>query len=210
MITKTIYRDQVREHLLERMKKGELKNGKTINLAALSRKLNISVTPIREALTQLQQARIIEAVPNRGFIIAEPTYKEAKDLYDLVANLEAFAIENSVFFPSCVEDLKEQQIAFKTANDSLSRITAKLEFHRLLTQHYENSLAQQILADLKTRIFFYEQAFMSDESIYDKSDNQHDGIISAIEDDNVPTAALILKMNWMLILDYVQKRLSNR
>lgn len=210
MIEKTIFRDEVREHLLGRMMKGKLKSGKTINLAALSRELNVSVTPIREALTQLQQARIIEAVPNRGFIIAELTHKEAKDLYDLVANLEVLAIENSVFFPTCIEDLKQQQIVFKNAEDTLSRITAKLEFHRMLTQHYENNLAQQVLSDLKTRIFFYEQAFMSDESIYDKSDNQHDGIISAIEDDNVPTAALILKMNWMLILDYIQKQLVLR
>lgn len=207
MIVKTIFRDQVREHLLERMKKGKLKSGKTINLAALSRELNVSVTPIREALTQLQQARIIEAIPNRGFIIAEPTYREARDLYELVANLEVLAIENSIFFPTCIVSLKKQQIAFKTAENTLSRITAKLEFHRMLTQHYENELTQQILADLKTRIFFYEQAFMSDESIYDKSDNQHDGIISAIEEDNVPTAALILKMNWMLILGYIQKQL---
>lgn len=210
MIAKTVFRDQVREHLLDRMKKGQLKSGKTINLAALSRELNVSVTPIREALTQLQQARILKAVPNRGFIIAEPTYKEARDLYELVANLEMLAIENSVFFPSCIVDLKKQQIVFKTSENILSRITAKLEFHRMLTQHYENELTQQILTDLRTRIFFYEQAFMSDESIYDKSDNQHDGIISAIEDDNVPTAALILKMNWMLILDYIQKQLLKR
>ena len=208
MSTKTVFRDQVREHLLDRMKKGQLKRGKTINLAALSRELNVSVTPIREALTQLQQARILKAVPNRGFIIAKPTYNEARDLYELVANLEVLAIENSIFFPSCIVNLRKQQIVFKTSDNILSRITAKLEFHRMLTQHYENELTQQILTDLKTRIFFYEQAFMSDESIYDKSDNQHEGIISAIEDDNVPTAALILKMNWMLISDYIQKQLS--
>ena len=207
MPTKTILRDRVRQHLLKEMMRGRLQGGRTINLAALSRKLDVSVTPIREALTQLQQARIIKAVPNRGFIIAEPNRAEAKDLYELVADLEVMAIENSVFFPTCVEGLREQQNAFKSATDTLGRITAKLEFHRLLTRHYENALAQQILTDLKTRIFFYEMALMSDETIYDKSDNQHDGIISAIEDDNVPTAALILKMNWMLILDYVDKQL---
>ncbi|MCJ7465591.1 MAG: GntR family transcriptional regulator [Maribacter sp.] len=208
MDAKVILRDQVREYLLEHMKLGKLVSGQTINLAALSRKLNVSVTPIREALTQLQQARIIEAVPNRGFIIADLNRKEAKDLYELVADLEVLAIENSVFFPSCIEGLKKQQTAFKSAQGTLQRITAKLEFHRLLTRHYENQLAQQILADLKTRVFFYEKALLSDETIYDKSDNQHDGIISAIEDDNVPTAALILKMNWMLILDYIHKQLA--
>lgn len=207
MKSKIILRDQVREHLLDEMTHGKLEPGKTINLAALARKLDVSVTPIREALTQLQQSMLIKAIPNRGFIIAELNYMEAKDLYELVADLEVLALENSVFEASSIQALKQTQIKFKNAKDTLSRIHAKLEFHNILTQHYKNALAHQILTDLKTRIIFYERAFMSDDSIYAKSDNQHDGIISAIEDDNVPTAALILKMNWMLILDYIQKQL---
>jgi DNA-binding GntR family transcriptional regulator len=190
------------------MVKGELQIGKTINLAALSRELNISVTPIREALTQLQQANIIKAIPNRGFIIAELDVKEAEDLYNLVASLEVMAIENTEFDTQDIEALKLQQQVFEDAKDALSRIQADLEFHRLLTKGYENDLALQILNDLKTRIFFYERAFMTDDSFYNKSDNQHDAIISAIADDNVPTASLLLKMNWMLILNYIQKKLT--
>ncbi len=189
------------------MKKGELQEGQSINLAALARELKVSVTPIREALSQLQQSRIITAIPNRGFIISELSQNEAKDLYDLVAELEALALENSIFTEESVASLKSQQTVFKNAEDTVTRINAKLEFHRLLTRHYENSLAQQILEDLKIRIFFYEREFMADDFIYSKSDNQHDAIISAIEDDNVPTAGLILKMNWMLILGYIQKQL---
>lgn len=207
MITKTSFRDQVREFLLSEMKQGHLHEGQTINLAALARKLGVSVTPIREALTQLQQSRIITAVPNRGFIISELSLKEAKDLYELVADLEVLAIENSEFDKESIEQLKEQQIVFKNAEDTVTRINAKLEFHRLLTKNYGNSLAQHVLEDLKIRVFFYEREFMADDLLYSKSDNQHDAIISAIEDDNVPTASLVLKMNWMLILDYIQRQL---
>ncbi|AZQ58124.1 GntR family transcriptional regulator [Maribacter sp. MJ134] len=208
MIRKVNLRTQVRDHLLSQMVRGELQIGKTINLAALSRELNISVTPIREALTQLQQANIIKAIPNRGFIIAELDVKEAEDLYNLVASLEVMAIENSEFDTQDIEALKLQQQVFEDAKDALSRIQADLEFHRLLTKGYENDLTLQILNDLKTRIFFYERAFMTDDSFYNKSDNQHDAIISAIADDNVPTASLLLKMNWMLILNYIQKKLT--
>ncbi|MGO4921603.1 GntR family transcriptional regulator [Maribacter spongiicola] len=201
-------RDQVRDYLLSEMITGNLKTGKTINLAALARHLNVSVTPIREALTQLQQAHIIKAVPNRGFIIAELDVKEAEDLYELVANLEVMAIENSEFSQEDIINLKNQQEAFENATNAISRIQADLEFHRLLTQGYKNKLALKILHDLKKRIFFYERAFTNDDSFYNKSDNQHDSIISAIADDNVPTASLLLKMNWMLILNYVQKKLT--
>lgn len=208
MITKINLREQVRDYLLREMVNGNLKIGKTLNLAALSRELHVSVTPIREALTQLQQAHIIKAIPNRGFIIAELDVKEAEDLYNLVASLEVMAIENTEFDDIAIKDLKLQQQVFENAQDALSRIQADLEFHRLLTKGYENDLALQVLNDLKTRIFFYERAFMTNDSFYNKSDNQHDAIISAIEDDNVPTASLLLKMNWMLILNYIQKKLT--
>ncbi|TLF43953.1 GntR family transcriptional regulator [Maribacter aurantiacus] len=208
MIQKINLRDQVRDYLLFEMKQGKLHIGKTINLAALSRELGVSVTPIREALTQLQQSHIIKAVPNRGFIIAELDVKEAEDLYGLVASLEVMAIENSEFDQNHIDALRKQQDVFENAQDAISRIQADLEFHHLLTKGYENELALKILQDLRTRIFFYERAFTSDDSFYNKSDNQHEAIISAIADDNVPTASLLLKMNWMLILNYIQKKLT--
>lgn len=208
MIQKINLRDQVRDNLLFEMKQGKLHIGKTINLAALSRELGVSVTPIREALTQLQQSHIIKAVPNRGFIIAELDVKEAEDLYGLVASLEVMAIENSEFDQDHIDALRKQQDVFENAQDAISRIQADLEFHHLLTKGYENELALKILQDLRTRIFFYERAFTSDDSFYNKSDNQHEAIISAIADDNVPTASLLLKMNWMLILNYIQKKLT--
>lgn len=204
---KQIVRDLVKEYLLKKMREGELKIGKTINLAALARELQVSVTPIREALSQLEQAQIIKAVPNRGFVIARLNREEARDLYELVANLEEMALENSVFDEKAIQSLKHQQEIFERTIDPLSRINADLEFHRLLTKNYANVLTKNILHDLRTRIFFYEKALMSDESYYTKADNQHAAIIAAIEENNVPTAALLLKMNWMLILNYIQKRL---
>ncbi len=208
MIVRMNLRDQVRDYLLSEMITGNLKTGKTINLAALSRHLKVSVTPIREALTQLQQSRIIKAVPNRGFIIAELDVEEAEDLYELVANLEVMAIENSEFNEEHIIKLKAQQEVFENATNALDRIQADLEFHKLLTKGYKNELALKILNDLKTRLFFYEHAFTNDDFFYNKSDNQHEAIISAIADDNVPTASLLLKMNWMLILNYIQKKLT--
>ncbi|NNE76713.1 MAG: GntR family transcriptional regulator [Pricia sp.] len=204
---KVNYRDKVREHLLKQMQKGLLDAGQSINLAALSRNLGVSVTPIREALTQLQQSHIVRAIPNRGFIIAEVNHEEAKNLYELVAHLEVLALEESQFDESAISQLKKQRDLIANAESALERVNAYMEFHRLLTSNYRNSVVQQILKDLKTRIFFYERAFMADDSFHYNSNDQHDAIISAIEDDNIPSAALVLKMNWKLIQNYIEKQL---
>lgn len=155
---KAILRDKVKAYLLTAMNQGTLKLGQTVNLAALSRNLGVSVTPIREALSQLQQARIIKAVPNRGFIIAPLEVQEAEDLYNLVAHLEVMAIEHSEFGETDIHNLQQQQERFDAAPTALERIQADMQFHHLLTKNYSNRLALGILQELKTRVFFYEQA----------------------------------------------------
>ncbi|MBC7000056.1 GntR family transcriptional regulator [Cytophaga sp. FL35] len=201
------YRDKVREHLLSEMQKGNLQPGQNINLASVSRKLKISVTPIREALTQLQQSNIVKAIKNRGFVIAKVSPEEAKNLYELVAHLEVLALEESQFDTKSIEKLKTQRDLIAQSKTSIDRVNAYMEFHRLLTKNYKNDVFQQILKDLKTRVFFYERAFMANESFHYNSNDQHDAIISAIEDDNIPSAILVLKMNWMLIQNYLEKQL---
>ncbi|SHI87342.1 GntR family transcriptional regulator [Pseudozobellia thermophila] len=202
-----IYRDKVREYLLKEMQKGSLQPGQNINLAAVSRVIGVSVTPIREALTQLQQSHIVKAIPNRGFIIAKVSPEEAKNLYELVAHLEVLALEESQFDATTIAQLKRQRDVVAGARTALERLTAYMEFHRLLTKNYKNEVFQQILKDLKTRIFFYERAFMANDSFHYNSNDQHDAIISAIEDDNIPSAALVLKMNWMMVQSYIEKQL---
>ena len=86
-------RDQVKEHLLDQIQKNNLKVGRTINLAAMARQIGISVTPIREALSQLEESQVIKSVPNRGFIVPELTINEARNLYETVSQLEILALE---------------------------------------------------------------------------------------------------------------------
>ena len=117
------------------------------------------------------------------------------------------ALEQSVYDEIAITDLRQQQKIIQQAETPLNRINAYMDFHTILTKNYKNSVAQQILGDLKSRVFLYEKAFMSDESFYYNSDNQHEAIISAIEEDNLPSAALVLRMNWLLVQDYIEKQL---
>ena len=88
----TVLRDRVKAHLLESIHHGEIQFGHSLNLAALSRKLGVSVTPIREALSQLEQCGIVKAIPNRGFIIPEFSIQEAKNLFSTLAELQVLAL----------------------------------------------------------------------------------------------------------------------
>lgn len=204
MSQSTILRDKVKDHLLGQIENGELKVGRTINLAALSRTIGISVTPIREALSQLEQARVINAVPNRGFVVTNLSRTEAGNLYETIAQLEVMALESSTFETNDVAALRAQE---KVLQDEKS-LNSRFDFHNLLVKNCPNTVLLQTLENLKVRLRFYEQRLAADSSFFDSANRQNESIIQAIEQDNIPTAALILKMNWMTVLDHVQRKID--
>lgn len=202
-----ILRNRVKSHLQHEILKGRLKIGKTINLAKVSRDLKVSVTPVREALSQLEQARIIKAIPNRGFIVPELSLQEATDLYHTIAELEVMALEHSVFDPDTIILLQRQLLRLQQAHTETARLRHRVAFHHCLVKRCPNAILLQLLHDLESRILFYERVLLTDPAFYEKTDNQNEAIVRAIEEDNLPTAALILKMNWMSILDYVKAQI---
>lgn len=204
----SILRDRVKKFLIQEIHQGNLEINKTINLAALSRKLKISVTPIREALSQLEESQIIKAIPNRGFIVQELSVAEAKDLYETISQLEILALENSVFDQVVTEKLRRQQLMLQQAHTAKIRLKERFIFHDTLIEQCQNKVLVQLLNRLMARVLFYEQLLVNDASFYENVDNQNEGIIRAIEENNVPTAALILKMNWMVILEYLEGQLT--
>ena len=195
-------RDNVRDYLTKQLEQGEIQLDKTINLARLGRQLGVSVTPIREALTQLEHVGIVKSLPNRGFVVADLKIAEAKDLYKTVADLQVLALENCEIGALDIPKLKKQLLTLQRAHTISQRLKEHFNFHRMLTSN-ASPLILDILKNLWIRILFYEQHYITDAAFYENVDNQNEAIIQAIEDDNLPTALLILKMNWLQTLDHL-------
>ncbi len=199
----SILRDKIKEHLLLQIQNGALKVGKTINLAALSRDTGVSVTPIREALSQLEHAQVLQAIPNRGFVVAKLSKTEVKNLIEIVAQLEVMALENSAFDFDGMTVLNTLQTKMENTESIAEGLAIRYNFHNHLVRHCTNKILLQILKDLKLRLHFYEHDFIQDFSFFKKLSVQTRSVVEAIQEDNVPTAALILRMHWMSILEHI-------
>ncbi|WP_421811968.1 GntR family transcriptional regulator [Flagellimonas sp.] len=204
----SVLRDTIKAHLLLQIQNGKLQVGKTINLAALSRATGISVTPIREALSQLEQAQVLQAVPNRGFVVAKLSKTEVKNLIEIVAQLEVMALEHVEFNADEMDVLGQLQSKMEMVDSLAEGLTARFHFHNHLVQHCTNKVLLQILKDLKLRLHFYEYDFIQDFDFFKKLSNQTRSVVEAIEQDNVPTAALILRMHWMSILEHIEGQIN--
>jgi DNA-binding GntR family transcriptional regulator len=76
--------------------RNEIMPGQKLHHQALSDRLGVSRTPVREALSRLVQEGYVTLLPNRDFVCKEIGLQEAEELYDLRECLEVFAIEKAI------------------------------------------------------------------------------------------------------------------
>jgi DNA-binding GntR family transcriptional regulator len=80
------------EHLLSMLLSRQIAPGARIGIDAVARKLGISQTPIREALSRLEAEKLVHKVPNVGYrASAQMTRDEVNDLYTLRLLIEPYA-----------------------------------------------------------------------------------------------------------------------
>jgi DNA-binding GntR family transcriptional regulator len=80
------------EHLLSMLVSGEIAPGTRVGIDAIARKLGISQTPIREALSRLEAEKLVVKVPNVGYhATTQMTPSEVSDLFVLRLLVEPYA-----------------------------------------------------------------------------------------------------------------------
>ena len=85
--------EEVAERLRELITEGVLAPGSRLNERVLCEQLQVSRTPLREALKQLAGERLIELNPNRGASVAALSRDDIEHLFELMASLEGLSGE---------------------------------------------------------------------------------------------------------------------
>ena len=85
--------DKIAEYIRNQIIQGKLKPGEKILEAQLAEDLNISRTPIREAIRLLECEGFVELLPRRGAIVKEFSEKDFEDTVEVKACLETLAAE---------------------------------------------------------------------------------------------------------------------
>lgn len=80
--------DILREEIIE----NKLKPGEKLIEMDISKRLDVSRTPVREALKQLEQDGLVIYYPRRGSVVSEISIQDALDFYEVREYLEGLAI----------------------------------------------------------------------------------------------------------------------
>src|SRR5210317_2145060 len=104
-INKLNLSDQIANRLRDKIIQNELAPGDRIREREVCKDLQVSRTPLREALHKLASEGLIELIPNRGAIITRPGAGEIADMLQVLGVLEAFAGER------VCEYISDQEVA---------------------------------------------------------------------------------------------------
>ncbi len=192
-LKKINFRDQIRVIILDSILKGQLTLGAKLSLAEFARKLDTSVTPIREAFTQLEIAGILESIPYVGFCVKTLSQSEAKEIYTLIGMIEAHALYTKYSTKTVHRLLK---IAKKIENSNLEqeKLIADNEFHELLIDTKTHHVAFSILKNLKAQVFLFELQFMKNRNSNITNDEDHKTIIELIQKGESITE--LIRLHW--------------
>lgn len=89
-------KDQIYDIVKEDIINQTYKNNTVLNEKKISQALNVSKTPVREALKALEAEGWVEYVPYKGILVKQMSLDDLKDVFRVRKCLEIMAVESAV------------------------------------------------------------------------------------------------------------------
>lgn len=135
-VHRQVLRAEVEELILERLLESRWAPGSRLSIDGLARDLEVSPTPVREAMVSLERSGLVEYVALRGYVVAPMLdATQMTELLDARKAVEAAALDRAFEqFDRLLEDL---EAAHRAHGDVIARIEQAGEVtYELLQEHF--------------------------------------------------------------------------
>jgi DNA-binding GntR family transcriptional regulator len=164
----------------------QLKPGQRLPEVLLAEQLEVSRTPVREALRRLANEGLVVLMPNVGASVVTPTRQEMLDTYEVRNVLECLAIRKAAGRITAVqlarlEEKIEEETEVFAQRDLEAYIEINNAFHRIIAEASGNLVLADSIENYLARTFVYMVFF---ERFFDFDTNpsleEHRAILAAL------------------------------
>ncbi|MCG8922027.1 GntR family transcriptional regulator [Lentzea sp. CC55] len=198
--------DFVLESIKEAILHGKLKPGQALVESELAATLNVSKTPVREALKTLAGSGLVAMSPYKGATVRMVDAEMAASVYDVRLLLEPEALRRSVRLRA---DFSEARAALDDTGDLARRSLANRRFHRALYAGCGNPLMVEILDGLRDRTALITVAGWGLRPTWEAEDAEHRAILAVAEEGFADEAADLLRRHVQTFADRVVEELPD-
>jgi DNA-binding GntR family transcriptional regulator len=211
-IERVALRDLVHRNVLESILQGQLPPGSRVKDTDLSEDLQVSRTPVREALLRLVKEGFLENLVGRGFIVRPLTSQEVRDIYPIIWTLETLALRTSAPLPhKSVESFEKISVEMEgPQSDFIRLIELDKEWHKTLLLGCSNQRLLDMIRDLKAIVFRYEYAFMQNRELVEISIREHREISKTLFAQGCEAVVPLLVRHWETSMHALLEKVSQR
>ena len=176
----------------------------------LSQALGVSRTPIREAMTLLEQEGFLRTVPRRGVFIVRKTKKEIIEIIEVCAALESMAARLATINASD-ESLGALRHMFDEFNNSTPTehideySDANIAFHQAIIALSGSHLMGKTIENLFIHVRAIRRMTISQRDRAERSIVDHMRIIEALERRNTELAERLVRQHSLDLAAHVEK-----
>jgi len=188
----------------------ELRPGEHVNEVALAAELNVSRTPVREALNRLVSEGLMTLVPNKGFFRQPLDINIIRSLFEVRGAIETLSVRLFCERASAedLERLRAQWAAVKEISETLTPagiVEHDEAFHCAIAAASGNPEVDRLINDINSRIRFVRQVAMEQPRRRGITFVGHDAILEALATRDGDRAAKIMEQHIGITLDDVTR-----
>lgn len=177
---------------------------------SLADQLNISRTPLREALARLERDGLVEIRPRRGIFVLRKTLDEILDMIVAWAALESMAarLATDTASDTQIEALRKHAMkhSAEASRADLSEYSdANIRFHQMILEMSGNALLSRIAEDLFVHIYAVRRRALEEDDRAERSVVDHMHIIEAIESRDADLAERLVREHTMRLHDHIRR-----
>lgn len=183
-------KDHVYNYIAKQIRNGNLESNEKVNEQDICQQLDISRTPVREALIQLAADGFLESAPRRGFRVKPLTRKEGQDIYQVLSVLDELAIALAMERLSD-EDFEKMYELIDLMDFYIDRFdfdkyfSLQENFHDVYINRTENDTLINTISRLQRRFVRQKHTYGEDNSdladLLRKTNEQHKHIVDLLK-----------------------------
>jgi DNA-binding GntR family transcriptional regulator len=193
-------REQVIAAVRAAMVLGEIEPGRVYSAPSLARSLGVSATPVREAMLELVEEGLVEAVRNKGFRIVELTDSDLDEILELRLLLEVPSVGQVAgsLDAAATAELEAQLLEMEEssqAGDLTRYLQADRRFHLTLLEQLDNGRLVAIVDRLREHSRLYGFTQLSRAGRLDETTAEHRAIFEAVESGDRDAAERLMQVH---------------
>jgi len=188
--TDTVLKDKVYQALSEAIMSMDIYAGDEpprLDERCLAEDLGVSRTPVREAISRLEQQGLVQSIPRRGAFVVRKTKKEILEIISVWAALESMAarLATTVASDEEIGHLRELFVTFETTHGAEANIDeysdTNIRFHQSIIALSKSELLKSMADTLFVHMRAIRAQTITERDRMSRSIIDHMHIIEAIE-----------------------------